>query len=201
MKLSRITAAIAVSLSVALPAIAEDEGAIPPARAGEMADFSKAEKMAYVAGVIQALAYLTATTSEDYNKAACIAGQEKLAYRTLSDASPDDLVALEIELAIMETCDAGSSNGTGTLLGAGDVDEWFGSSTPQLERALFVYGLSDTVFFRVFSRVEDSVAECVHELSQVAMSPDNDFSRQFESEPSEPLVADLIDRPVGACLE
>ncbi|MGB3626300.1 MAG: hypothetical protein WA989_10735 [Henriciella sp.] len=201
MKISRTIGACLIAASMGLSALAEEEGAIAPAMVGELADFSQAEKKAYAVGVVQTMTYLTATTSEDYEKAACIAGQEKLAYRTLLEADPDDPAALAIEMAVTEACDEVEAPGTGTLLRAEDVDTWFGAETPEMERALFVYALSDTLFFRVFTRVEDTVADCVHEMSQIAMSPDNEFSRQFLAEPSDPLVADLIDRPVSVCLE
>lgn len=200
MKHWRMGAAAMIAATAFLPAMGEDEGAIPPARIGEFDDFSRAEKMAYVTGVVQTMTYLTATTSEDYEQAACIAGQEKLAYQTLLNAEQGDPAALAIEMALVAACEDGSASGTGALLRSEDVDLWFGSDTPQMERALFVYGLSDTLFFRVFTRVEDSVAECVHEMSQIAMSPDNEFSRQFTAKPSDPLLADLVDRPVSVCL-
>ena len=184
-----------------LPAVAEDEGAIPPVRIGDLESFSVAETMAYALGVLQTMTYLTAKTSEDYDLAACIAGQERLAYQTLTVGEEDGPAALAIEIAVMDACESGANESTGGLLGADDAEEWFGGGRPGRERAMFVLGLSDTLYFRVFTRVEDAVAECVHELSQVAMSPDNDFSRQILEAPSDPLVRPLIDKPIEVCLE
>lgn len=199
-RLLKTAAATGFAVFASMPAMA-DEGPIPAVYIGDLDNFSTDEKMAYALGAIQTMAYMEATTSEDYERAACIAGQERIAYQTLITGEADDLAAIEIELNVGEACDSGANGSTGSLLRASDASEWFGGGRSDTERAMFVMGLSDVTFFRIYTRVDDTVSDCVREMTQVIMSPDNEFSEAFLYEPSDPLVEDLVDKPISVCLE
>ncbi|MEQ8558836.1 MAG: hypothetical protein RIB03_11015 [Henriciella sp.] len=190
-----------IAAAVIPMAQAQDEGPIPAVYIGDLDGFSTAEKMAYAIGAVQTMAYMEATTSEDYALAACIAGQERVAYQTLIAGDADDLAAIEIEASVQEACENETNESTGTLLRASDADEWFGGGRSETERAMFVLGLSDITFFRVYTRVDEEVSTCVREMTQVIMTADNAFSESFLEAPSDPLVEDLVDKPVNVCLE
>ncbi len=194
LKAGACAALLAVAAMGAGPGMAgaQDDDSVSPISAGDFRTFPAEWQSAYIAGALQATAYIAFDGDEVTDWARCIAAQAPEMATRIEGYKGDQLLGPRFVVDVTTECQDGSLTGNGRMLTAKSAERYLGRDADQMERALFVVGVTDVLYFYLYSTSGPETGTCIRESALKMAEADTEMSEILFEKMGDPAVENLI---------